>query len=447
MSTRYLSSCTLCGWEQRFPTPSAAAQGYRVHPCLARRDGRRKAEVITQTLFAAPEQLALPAAPEPGGRAREVEVYRFIPPGGGEPIELAQGPIITTAADAAGNWLLRYADSVNTFRAYERTQVEWFAFCAAARVDPLTARSPLVDAYKAWLSARGLAASSIVQRLVTLSSFYTYCCDQQVLSHNPVRGVRRPKLTDEPRSTGLETEQLRRFLAASEQLHPMIHAVTCLLAFNGLRASEPGSINADDLATVRGHRTVAVLRKARAEKTRLPLAPVTAAALDAWLPLRAEFVAQHADEFAQMDGGGPLFLTFARAGRWIPRYSRLQAKAPERRVVWNWVRAIRDAAGLDVELPRLHPHDARHAFVTLSLDAGVPFHQVQDSADHRSPVTTQRYNRHRNRLDDHATYRLAEFVAPEPPQRRRRKPAPPSAAAPTTAPAPETPTVRRRRAS
>ena len=99
--------------------------------------------------------------------------------------------------------------------------------------------------------------------LVALSSFYKYCCDQQVISHNPVAGVRRPRLTQEPKSTGLETEQLRRFLAAAEQQHPMIHAVMCLLAYNGLRASEPGSIDLDDLAVVRGHRTVAVLRKAR----------------------------------------------------------------------------------------------------------------------------------------------------------------------------------------
>jgi len=44
----------------------------------------------------------------------------------------------------------------------------------------------------------------------------------------------------------------------------------------------------------------------------------------------------------------------------------------------------------------LHPHDLRHAFVTLALDAGVALHRVQDAAGHADPRTTRHYDRARH---------------------------------------------------
>jgi integrase len=58
----------------------------------------------------------------------------------------------------------------------------------------------------------------------------------------------------------------------------------------------------------------------------------------------------------------------------------------------------------------IHPHDLRHAFVTLSLDAGIALHDVQDAPGHADPRTTQRYNRARFNLDRHPTYALAGLI-------------------------------------
>lgn len=52
----------------------------------------------------------------------------------------------------------------------------------------------------------------------------------------------------------------------------------------------------------------------------------------------------------------------------------------------------------------LHPHDLRHAFVTLSLDAGASLRDVQDAAGHADPRTARRYDRARHNLDRHPTY-------------------------------------------
>jgi len=70
------------------------------------------------------------------------------------------------------------------------------------------------------------------------------------------------------------------------------------------------------------------------------------------------------------------------------------------------VRRLEAAAGMD-KAGSLHPHDLRHAFVTLALDARVSLHRVQDAAGHVDPRTTRRYDRARHNLDEHATYALA----------------------------------------
>jgi site-specific recombinase XerD len=59
----------------------------------------------------------------------------------------------------------------------------------------------------------------------------------------------------------------------------------------------------------------------------------------------------------------------------------------------------------------MHPHRLRHAFVTTALDAGVPLHDVQDSAGHADPRTTMRYNRNRYSLDWNATHIVTAFLA------------------------------------
>ena len=113
----------------------------------------------------------------------------------------------------------------------------------------------------------------------------------------------------------------------------------------------------------------------------IPLAPRTADAIDAFLGDRAD---------------GPLFAT--RTGGRLDRAS-----------AWRLIRRLAERAGL-AKASSIHPHDLRHAFVTLSLDAGASLRDVQDAAGHADPRTTRRYDRARHNLDKHPTYALAGMV-------------------------------------
>ncbi len=303
----------------------------------------------------------------------------------------------SAARQAAHDWLLGYQENPNTVRSYARALAEWFDVAAVAGLDPLEASRRTVEQYKAWLYDRGRKASTVAQRLAVLASFYRYCEQEELVRRSPLLGVRRPRVQEESTSTGLTREELNAFLREAERRGSMTYALMLLLALNGLRASEPLSLQVSDLGTERGHQTLAVQRKGTAgARVRVPLAPLTAAAVHQWLLERRETLGQEGL------GHGLLFLTPGRD-------TRGELRDVTRRRVHAWVRSIGRVAVPGK--PSLHPHDLRHAFVTLSLDAGVPLRDVQDSAGHASANTTRRYDRSRGRIDRHATYTLASYLA------------------------------------
>lgn len=78
---------------------------------------------------------------------------------------------------------------------------------------------------------------------------------------------------------------------------------------------------------------------------------------------------------------------------------------------WRSTTALRRAAkAAGVDAAGLTPHVLRATAATLLLDAGVAVELVQELLGHRSPVTTQRYDRGTRRLDGHAAYRLASIL-------------------------------------
>jgi integrase/recombinase XerD len=276
----------------------------------------------------------------------------------------------------------------NTARAYLLDLQAWGAWCTAAGVHPLDARRHYVDAWVRVMTAEPLphsgkprANASIARRLSCLSKFYDYAMNVDVVTYSPIANVRRPKVSDDSRTVGLDADELVRLLDAADTHSPRSSALVTLLAYNGVRIDEALSANIDDYTHQRGHRVLRIVRKGGKAATE-PLAGVTVRALDAYIAQRT---------------GGPVFLDRTGTNRlaYITAYKLIQRLAKRA--------GIAAAASIT-------PHSLRHTFVTEALAAGVPLQDVQDAAGHADPRTTRRYDRSRHNLDRHPTYVLAAHL-------------------------------------
>ena len=190
--------------------------------------------------------------------------------------------------------------------------------------------------------------------------------------------MRRPRLDHESHATALDRSELGALLVAAGLGSALEHALISLLALNGLRVSEATGADIEHLGLERGHRTLTITRKGGKVVT-IPLAPRTARAIDLAIGERTD---------------GPVFLT--ADGRRLDRHG-----------AGRIVRRVARRAGI---AKAVTPHTLRHAFITASLDAGVPLRDVQE-ASHADPRTTMRYDRARGSLDRHATYIVAAYIA------------------------------------
>jgi site-specific recombinase XerD len=235
------------------------------------------------------------------------------------------------------------------------------------------------EAYIRALEQAGRSRATVARRLATLAGFYRYAVQEGALPHSPVTHIRRPSVTRDSQTLGLDREEAVRFLAAAEAASARDHALACLLTLNGLRVSEACAADVVDLGVERAHRVLAVVGKG-GQRTLVPLTPRTVRAIDAALGGRTH---------------GPLVVS-NNGGR-LDRHdaARIVARLARR-------------AGL---AKHITPHSLRHTMVTLALDAGVSLRDVQDAARHADPRTTRRYDRARHALDRHATYTLAAFIA------------------------------------
>jgi len=307
------------------------------------------------------------------------------------PFSLEPPPLSPTISALETAFLVGYGGA--TRAAYRHDLRAWFSWCGEHSVDPLVAQRAHIDAYARTLAEIGpkprkpseepkpAKPATVSRYLSTLSGFYRYAVAEDVVARNPVANVRRPKVGSDTVSTGLSRDELAALISAASEDSSRSLALVLLLGLNGLRVSEALGSDVEDLSTERGHRILRIKRKGGKTAT-VPLAPRTAEAVEAYVGDRT---------------AGPLFVT-ASGARW------------HRSEAWRTLRRLA-AVAVPEKAETLHPHDLRHAFVTLSLDAGASVRDVQDAAGHADPRTTRRYDRARHNLDKHPTYALAGLVA------------------------------------
>ena len=286
----------------------------------------------------------------------------------------------------AAGWLLGHP--ARTATAYRRDLGAWARWCQQMGTDPLAAQRHHVDAWVRHLSAvprpatgRVASAATIARMLSAISGFYAYGIDQGVLALSPVAAVRRPRVSANSTTPGLDAAQLRALLAAAAAHSTRSGALVALLVLCGLRISEALGADVRDYGHDGGHRVLAIVRKGGIA-ARVPLPPPVVRILDAHLDGRQ---------------AGPIFTAADETSQYP--YSS----------AYEQIRRLCAAAGLPAGIS---PHSLRHSYATEALRLGAPLQDVQDALGHADPRTTRRYDRARYLLDRSPNYLLATALHP-----------------------------------
>jgi integrase/recombinase XerC len=220
-------------------------------------------------------------------------------------------------------------------------------------------------------SARSLARRTLHNRVAGLRAFYLYLKRMQLVSSNPLQGIRLPKL-DKPLPKFLTESQMLDLLGAPEKLQQagQVSAFEAirdrlimeLLYGAGLRVSELCGLNFSAVDWQQGF--VRVLGKGSKERI-CPIGEVALSCLQ-------NFV-QHCDRSTAHDQA---ILLTAQGHRIQPR------------AVQKILKKYLLAAGLPADMS---PHKIRHSYATHLLNGGADLRAVQELLGHANLSTTQIY--------------------------------------------------------
>jgi integrase/recombinase XerD len=131
----------------------------------------------------------------------------------------------------------------NTKRAYQNAIKDFMLFAGIKRPEEFRLVTPAhVIAWRDGLGERVLNGTTIRHRLAALSSLFQYLCDKNAVTHNPVKGIKRPRSeTEEGKTPALADHQARKLLfAPAEKSLKGVRdrAILATLLYHALRREE-----------------------------------------------------------------------------------------------------------------------------------------------------------------------------------------------------------------
>jgi site-specific recombinase XerD len=158
------------------------------------------------------------------------------------------------AVPAEAEWFANI-DNPRTRRAYRIDIHEFMGFVQIGRPEEFrTVTRAHVLAWRKDLEGRELSGT-IRRKLAALSSLFEHLCDANAVTHNPVKGVKRPKVESYEGKTPLGDGQARALLNAPgvETLKGRRdRAILSVLLYHGLRREELCTLKVRDIHPRRG---------------------------------------------------------------------------------------------------------------------------------------------------------------------------------------------------
>ena len=280
---------------------------------------------------------------------------------------------------AEAQWFANISNA-QTRRAYENDIRSFVASCGIRQPQDfrLVTRSHVL-AWRADLEAQHLAGSTIRRKLAALASLYDYLCNENAVAHNPVKGVKRPRVeSQEGKTPALSDAQARALLDApsTDSLKGVRdRAILSVLLFHGLRRQELCQLRVKDFGQQRRGVAHMLIRGKGGKQRYVPIHPETEQLVANYLKL-----AGHAS-----DKDRALFRPLA--GNIARAWSGLSPGAIYAEIVKRYM------AQVGIEGENMGPHALRATAATSALEHDADIAQVQEWLGHSNISTTKVYDR------------------------------------------------------
>ena len=280
-------------------------------------------------------------------------------------------------------------DNKSTRRAYENALQDFMRFTGIREPGEfrIVTRSHVI-AWRDDLVGRALSGMTIRHRLAALSSLFEHLCESNAVTHNPVKGVKRPPVESyEGKTPALGDHQARALLEAPDGISlkgKRDRAILATLLYHALRREELCKLTAKDLQERRG--VVHLKVSGKGSKTRyVPLHPAASGLIVDYLEADGR----------GLETTGALFQAVGnRAGG--------LAKAITADAIYKIVRGYSAALGFEIGA-----HALRATAATNALDHQADIAKVQEWLGHANIATTRIYDHRKTRTEDSPTFKIA----------------------------------------
>lgn len=281
-------------------------------------------------------------------------------------------------------------ENPNTRRAYRNDLEEFMTFVGISSPEELRLVTRAhVLAWRKDLERRELRGGTIRRKLAALSSLFEYLSEANAVTHNPVKGVRRPKVESyEGKTPALGDAQARHLLKlpAGEDLKSRRdRALLSLLLYHGLRREELSRLTVQDIHPRRGVSHLRVHGKGGKVRN-IPLHAGTQELLTDYLEASGHI----------HEKSGALFRP-VRNNRTGELDRKLSGDG-----IYKLVRGYAKKLGVAIGV-----HALRATAATNALEHEADIAKVQEWLGHANIATTRLYDRRKSRPEDSPTFKVS----------------------------------------
>jgi len=237
------------------------------------------------------------------------------------------------------------------------------------------------------------SAGTIRAKLSALSSLFEYLSERNAVTHNPVKGVKRPNEgNNEGKTPAISDAQARRLLDAPDSATvkgKRDRAIIAVFLYHAMRREEVAGLNVKDFHRRRDIPYFRIDGK-RGKIRNVEVHPAAAELIHEYLEAAPHGITRR----------GPLFRPVKNNTTAAGLNKHLHPDA-----LYKMLRNYALEVGIDVE--HFSPHALRTTAITNTLENGADIAKVQDWAGHASPATTRLYDRRKHRPQDSPTFKVS----------------------------------------